>query len=106
MSHLVTRQPRDPLAWSLARPGEELYIGAMVRHPPEHLDPDLTPCFATVPMQIRFEETRQARIDAARHTMIGMAFAACLMAIAVSAFAGAALRLPAIEQQLAYDART
>lgn len=106
MVHAAPLQPRDPFGWSLARPGDELHIGSMVDHPPQHLDPHLTPCFATVPLQIRFEETRQARLEAARHTMLGMAFAACLMAIAVSAFAGAAMRLPAIEQQLAYDART
>lgn len=106
MVHPAPRHPRDPFAWSLARPGDELHISSMVEHLPEHLDPHLTPCFATVPMQIRFEETRQARLEAARHTMLGVAFAACLIAIAVSAFASAAMRLPAIEQQLAYDART
>ncbi len=105
MAYPVTRQPRDPYDWNLARPGDEFHIGAMVQRPPEHLDPHVTG-YATVSLQIRFEETRQARMEAARYTMIGIAASACLMVLAITAFAGAAIRLPAIEQQLAYDART
>lgn len=104
MAYPLTCQPRDPYDWSLARPGEEFHIGAMIQHPPEHLDLHVSG-YATVPLQIRFEETRQARMEAARCTMIGIAASACLMVLAITAFAGAAIRLPAIEQQLADNAR-
>lgn len=105
MAYPVTRQSRDPYDWSLARPGEELHTGATVRHPPEHLDPHATG-YATVPVQIRLDDERQTLIDAARYTMIGIAASVLLFSLGVAAIGGAVIRLPAIEQQLAYDART
>lgn len=98
------RQPRDPYDWSMALPGSEYHIGPLVQHPPPDLDPHLA--YARQPVQIRLASTRESRMELARDMMIGIGVAGIFVAIAVATIAGAAIRLPAIEQQLADAART
>ncbi len=97
------REPRDPYDWSMASRGAEYHIGPVVQHPPPDLDPHLA--YARQPLQIRLNSTRERRMEFARDMMIGIGVASFVVAISVAVIAAAAIRLPAIEQQLADAAR-
>lgn len=94
---------RDPYDWSLARPGAEYHIEPVIQHPPPDLDPHLA--YARTLLSIRLAASRPTRMEHARATMIGFAAATFLAALAILTITAAAIRLPAIEQQLADAAR-
>ncbi|THV13753.1 hypothetical protein [Rhizobium rhizophilum] len=96
-------EPRDPYDWSLARPGSEYHIEPVIQHPPPDLDTHLA--YARTPLSIRLAASRPTRTEHARATMIGFAAATFLAALAILTITAAAIRLPAIEQQLADAAR-
>jgi hypothetical protein len=105
----IAREPRDPFAWSIARPGSEYHIKSSDQHTPADLDPHVS--------RITDEQfsarivTLDAVANAMRerltngHLLIGLFAAAMIGVICVATTLGAVTRIPAIEQQLAYDAR-
>lgn len=104
MQTALTREPRSVYDWSLDRSGSSYYIEPVSDVLPPDLDPHLAA--ATVRPLIRLEDGREARLELLRAQMLGWTAATLLLALALTAFTAAAIRLPAIEQQLAYQART
>lgn len=104
MQTALTRQSRPVYDWSLDRSDAACYIDPVSDLPPPDLDPHLAP--ATVRPLIRLEDSREMRMEQLRSQMLGWTTVVLLVALSVTAFTAAAIRLPAIEQQLAYDART
>ncbi|MFN3833760.1 MAG: hypothetical protein ACK4SQ_16160 [Allorhizobium sp.] len=104
MQTALTRQRRPVYDWSLDRSDAAYYIEPVGDTLPPDLDPHLAP--ATVRPLIRLEDTREERLEHMRALMIGWTAATLLLVLSLTAFTAAAIRLPAIEQQLAYDART
>ena len=104
MQTALTRQPRPVYDWSLDRSDAVFHIDPICETLPPDLDPHLAP--ATVRPLIRLQDSREMRIEQLRSQMLGWTTAVLLAALSVTAFTAAAIRLPAIEQQLAYDART
>lgn len=104
MQTALTRQPRPVYDWSLDRSDAACYIEPVGESLPPDLDPHLAP--ATVRPLIRLEYSREMRMEQLRSQMLGWTTAVLLVALSVTAFTAAAIRLPAIEQQLAYDAST
>lgn len=97
-------QTRPAYEWSLDRSDAAYYIDPVGDTLPPDLDPHLAP--AAVRPLIRLEDSREERLDYMRALMIGWTTATLLFLLSLTAFTAAAMRLPAIEQQLAYDART
>lgn len=104
MQTALTREPRPVYDWSLDRSEASYYIEPVSDVLPPDLDPHLA--LATVRPLIRLEDSREARLEHMRALMIGWAAATLLLVLSLTAFTAAAIRLPAIEQQLAYQART
>lgn len=104
MQTALTREPRSVYDWSLDRSAASYYIEPVSELPPPDLDPHLAP--VTVRPLIRLEDSRPDRIEYVRAQMIGLTAATLLLVLSLTAFTAAAIRLPAIEQQLAYQART
>lgn len=104
MQTALTRQPRPVYDWSLDRSDAAFYIEPVSDFPPPDLDPHLAP--VTVRPLIRLQDSREMRLEQLRSQMLGWTTAVLLVALSLTAFTAAAIRLPAIEQQLAYDART
>jgi hypothetical protein len=105
----MTRKPRDPVTWSIARPGAEYEIEPVTQQPPEDLDPHLAR-ITDDRFSVRII-TLDAEADALRerltrgHLLIGLFAAAMLGIVCFATVIGAASRIPAIEQQLADAAR-
>lgn len=104
MQTALTREPRAVYDWSLDRTEASYYIDPVSDLLPPDLDPHLAQ--ATVRPLIRLEDSREARFEHMRALMIGWTAATLLFVLSLTAFTAAAIRLPAIEQQLAYQART
>lgn len=104
MQTALTREPRPVYGWSLDRSEASYYIDPVSDLLPPDLDPHLAA--ATVRPLIRLEDSREARLEHMRALMIGWTAATLLFVLSLTAFTAAAIRLPAIEQQLAYQART
>lgn len=104
MQTAITREPRPVYDWSLDRSEASYYIEPVSDLLPPDLDPHLAQ--ATVRPLIRLEDSRPERIEHMRALMIGWTAATLLLVLSLTAFTAAAIRLPAIEQQLAYQART
>lgn len=104
MQTALARQSRQAHEWSLDHSDAAFYIEPVGDILPPDLDPHLAPV-AVRPL-IRLEDTRPERLEHMRALMIGWTAATLLLVLAVTSFAAAAIRLPAIEQQLAYQART
>lgn len=104
MQTALTREPRPVYDWSLDRSEASYYIDPVSDLLPPDLDPHLAP--VTVRPLIRLEDSRPDRIEYMRALMIGWSAATLLLVLALTSFTAAVIRLPAIEQQLAYQART
>jgi hypothetical protein len=94
---------RPAYDWSLDRSDAAYYIDPVGDLPPPDLDPHLVP--VTIRPLIRLEDSRETRMEQMRSLMIGWTAAGLLAVLALTAFTAAAIRLPAIEQQLAHNAR-
>ena len=104
MQTALARRPRQAHEWSLDRSDAAFYIESVGDILPPDLDPHLAP--AAVRPLIRLEDSRQDRLEHMRALMIGWTAATLLFLLSLTAFTAAAIRLPAIEQQLAYQARS
>lgn len=104
MQTALARQSRQAHEWSLDHSDAAFYIEPVGDTLPPDLDPHLAP--AAVRPLIRLGDSREERLDYMRALMIGWTTATLLFLLSLTAFTAAAIRLPAIEQQLAYQART
>lgn len=105
MQTALTPQSRSPYDWSLDHPGAAFYVEPSSDTLPADLDPHLAPQTVSLPLHIRLAETRPARLEVMRATMLGIAFTVCVAALAAATLTAASIRLPEIEQQLASAAR-
>jgi hypothetical protein len=96
-------QTRPAYDWSLDRSEAAYYVDPVGESLPPDLDPHLMPVM--VRPLIRLEDSREARMDQMRSRMIGWTAAGLLAVLSLTAFTAAAIRLPAIDQQIADAAR-
>jgi hypothetical protein len=105
----IARKLRDPLAWSIARPGTEYHIEPSDQHTPADLDPHVSRItddkFSARIVTLDAEANAMRESLTNGHLLIGLFAAAMIGVICVATAIGAVTRIPAIEQQLAYDAR-
>lgn len=104
------QEPRPVYDWSLERPGAEYHIAPISEAIPVDLDPHLSqladerPQIRTIRLQSNADAFSEMRTRC--HLIIGLAACAAIAALCVATAISTSIRIPEIERQLAYQART
>lgn len=104
------QEPRPAYDWSLERPGAEYHIAPISETIPADLDPHLSHLADERPQirKIRLQSNADAfsEMRTRCHLIIGLAACAAIAALCIATAVSTSIRIPEIERQLAYQART
>lgn len=110
-AHAPRRQQLRPVYdWSLERPGAEYHIAPISEAIPADLDPHLSHLpdgksqIRTIRLQSNADAFSEMRTRC--HLIIGLAACAAIAALCIATAVSTSIRIPEIERQLAYQART